>query len=204
VRRWAIPLGRGGTVLIAIGLALLLVSLIPTYQTSTFMSSSYVYPKRWEAWHYDYVLTPQQSLHISVTANDTLSVYLLQVNTQTIYTWISDHYPDKIDFWNISYFEEFLDKNSESIHWQDEIQNGKIEYEYIPTKVTNTTLVLSNPSSNVVRIEYGGSLIASVAPIGKVRTLAQWAIPFGFLLSIPWLIDVLKSKKWRHVSAFSM
>jgi len=195
VRRLIISLGRGGTVLIAIGLALLLVSLIPGAQTGSHsLGSSHIGSRRWSAGYSEGVLTPQQSLRFNVTANGDLNVYLLEVTSQTIRGWINETHLGSVDVSNVTYLEEFLVANPESIIWQNEIRNGKIEYEYVPTKITNTTLVLSNPSSDFINVQYEGSVTSHIAPRGKVRTLAQWTIPFGFVLATPWLIDSWRAK----------
>jgi len=194
MKRWTILVGRGGAILLAIGLALLLVSLIPSAQTNSFMGNTSVFQRTWAPWYYQGLLTPQQSLRFSVTANGSLNVYLLEVSSQTIYRWISDRHFDQIDYSNITYFDEFLGANGESIRWQAQTQSGKVEYEYTPTKITNATLVISNPNYYSIDVEYEGSVTGHVAPISKVRTLAEWSIPLGFVLALPWLTDLLRTK----------
>ncbi|RLI44751.1 hypothetical protein DRO69_06680 [Candidatus Bathyarchaeota archaeon] len=200
MKRWKIFLGRGGTVLIAIGLALLLVSLIPSAQVGSFTVSGWIiFPKRFET-SFEGVLTPQQGLQVTITANDTLTVYILEVRAYTLYEWINEHHPEKemtFDF-NVTNLEEFLETNPDKIGWQKEMREGKIEY--VPTKVTNATLVFSNPSSNYIRVDYEGSMISLVAPGTKVRNLAQWTIPIGFVLTLPWLTQLWKEKT-THRSA---
>jgi len=203
VRRWRIILGRGGTILLAIGLALLLVSLIPAAQIGNFSGTWIVQPERFDTPYTPFserVVTPQQGLHITATANSTLNVYLLEVKSQTIYRWINEHHLEPIDSSNVTYLEEFLTSNPESIGWQNEIPNENIEFEYVPTKITNTTLVFSNPSSHFIHVEYEGSITALVAPRSKVQTLAQWTIPIGFVLALPWLIDLWRVRTRRRGS----
>lgn len=205
MKRWIILLGRGGTVLLTIGLALLLVSVIPASQIGSFSGTWNVNPKRFEASKpnapiFEAVLTPQQSLRLTITANGTLNVYLLEVKSQTIYAWINEHHTGPIDSSNVTYFEEFLEANPQLIGWQNEVHNDKLKFEYAPTKITNTTLVLSNPSLDFVRIEFEGSILSQVAPTGKVQTLAQWTIPMGFVLALPWLIDLLRVETRRRGS----
>lgn len=202
MRRWIILLCRGGTILLAVSLALLLVSLIPAAQTGDFSSTWPVHPETFEIPYtpfFIFVLTPQQSLRISLTANGTLNVYLLEVKSQTIYTWINEHYPGVADPSNITYFEEFLETNLPPIGWQ-EINKANFEVEYVPTKITNVTLVFSNPSSNPIFALYTGSISSLVAPKNKVLTLAQWAIPIGIALTLPWLINFLRIKTRRYDS----
>ena len=202
MKRWIIFLGRGGTVLITIGLALLLVSLIPSAQLSSFGGTTFVAPNKFRPLSYfEYVptLTPQQGIQVTITANGTLNVYMLEESTQTVYDWISEHHPEQemtFDFFNLTRLEEFLEANPDSISWQKEMREGKIEY--VPTKVTNVTIILSNPSSDHITVEYEGSKTSLVAPGTKVRNLAQWTIPIGLVLALPWLTQLWKEKTTRR------
>jgi len=196
MKRLTVLIGRIGTVLLAIGLALLLVSLIPPMggQTSSHMSTFHLYPETWRDVHGE-VLTPQHRLNVSITANGTLNVYLLELSSQTIYRWIDEHNPEPFTVpSNVTYFQEFLQAAPESILWQKEIHNETIQHEYIPTKVTNATVVLSNPSLDTMKIDYSTSIVTLIAPTGKVQILAQWAIPIGFVLALPWLISSCRMK----------
>ncbi len=199
MKRWIIFLGRGGTVLISIGFALLLVSLIPPAQLGSSSGGGGIGPKMFQTFS-EYVLTPQQGLEVTINASGTLTVYILEVSTQTLYDWISEHYSEQetpfFDYNNITRLEEFLKANPDSIGSQKEMREGKIEH--IPTKVTNATLVFSNPSSDSITVEYEASMTAIVAPGAKVRNLAQWTIPIGFVLALPWLAQLWKEKTTRR------
>ena len=203
--RWMIFLGRGGTVLITIGLALLLVSLLPPAQQYFYFPTTDVPPKwtqpayNWEGIVFDVILTPQEELQIDLYANGTLNVYILEVSLQVLYQWVGD------DFLSVTDLEEFLEANPSVIGWYDEFRNGHnehtehIEHEYVPTKVTNATLVFSNPSSEYVKVHGNVDLMSHLAGF-KVRNLAQWAIPIGFVLFLPWLTQMWKRKTRRKLS----
>ncbi len=185
MKRWIIFLGRGGTVLVAIGFALLLVSFFPSAQLISTGGSGSIIPEMFET-HFERVLTPQQGLEITITADGTLTVYILEVSSQTIYNWIGDYNN------SITGLEEFLEANPDSIGLQKEMSEGEIEY--IPTKVTNATLILSNPGSDHITWEFEVSITAILAPGTKVRNLAQWTIPIGFVLALPWLAQLWKER----------
>jgi hypothetical protein len=202
MKRLTVLLGRGGTTVLAIGLALFLVSLIPSVPTGSYLGNGYTNGKTWQTLDGDTVLIPQQTLHIAVTTNGTLNVYVLEVSSRTIYEWItaradSEHYSGLIDFFNVTYFDEFLGSNPGSIVWQDEIHDGTIDYEYVPTKIVNVTLTVSNHSPDVVSADYAWSLSRSVAPASKVRILSEFAIPIGVVFTLPWLGNLLRAKKRR-------
>jgi len=187
MKRWIIVLGRGGTVLVSIGLALLLVSFIPSAQLAT-QSGKTAVPPNWVQDVNEQILTPQQGLQITVTANGTLDVYILEVSSQVLHQGVDD------DFLNVTDLEKFLKTNPSLIGWHNEVSNGIIEHEYVPTKVTNATLVFSNPSSEYVPVDFEFSLTSRIAPGDKVRNLAQWAIPIGFVLALPWLTQMWKRR----------
>ena len=190
MKRWIIFLGRGGTVLVAIGFALLLVSFFPSAQLISTGGSGLIIRKMFET-PFERVLTPQQGLEITITADGTLTVYILEVSSQTIYNWIGDYNN------SITGLEEFLEANPDSIGVQKEMSEGEIEY--IPTKVTNATLILSNPGSDHITWEFEVSITAILAPGTKVRNLAQWTIPIGFVLALPWLAQLWKERS-THLS----
>jgi len=190
MKRWMIFIGRGGTVLVAIGFALLLVSLFPSAQLVSTGGSGSIIPEMFQT-PFERVLTPQQGLEITISANGTLTTFILEVSSQTIYTWIGDY---NVHAWmqNVTNLEEFLEANPDSIGLQKEISEGKIDY--IPTKVTNATLILSNPGSERINWEFEASITAIIAPGAKVRNLAQWTIPIGFVLALPWLVQLWREK----------
>ncbi len=198
MKRWTIFSGRGGTVLITIGLALLLVSLLPPARIDRSFVRNTVPPKWTQPANnlvkgivFDVILTPQEELRMEICGHGTLDVYILEVSSQILYQGVGD------DLLNITDLEEFLEANPSVIGWSDEVHNGTIiEYEYVPTKVTNATLVFSNPSSEYVKVHGNVDLMSHLAGF-KVRNLAQWAIPIGFVLSLPWLTQMWKRKTRR-------
>jgi len=196
MRRWMILIGRGGTVLVAIGLALLLVSFIPAMQTYTFSVSPATFPQRFDILDAQVGLTPQRGLRFTITADGTLNVYLLEINAWlTLLDWIRENQIQQNgDLYNITNLDAFLETNPNYIVWQTNILDGTVEYEYIPTKITNASVVISNPGSEPVAVTYERSITGVVAPVSKVRTLALWTIPTGFVLALPWLTDLLRTK----------
>ena len=201
MKRGIILLGRGGTLLISIGLALLLASFIPSAQLGTVGGSGRIPPEYFFD-TFERVLTPQQGLEVTINASDTLNVYILEVNPQTIYDWITEHYSEQEPFYyynNVTSLEEFLKENPDSIGQQEDMLEGKIEY--IPTKVTNATLLFSNPSSEAVSYDFEVSIIAIVAPGAKVRNIAQWIIPIGFVLDLPGIAQLWKEKTTHRLGS---
>ena len=209
MKRWTSILGRSGTTLIAISLALFLVSFIPAPQLDSgdgvtevpartfsplnrmppFMASMFS--------HYDVTLTPQQGIELELSANGTVTAYILKVESYTLVTWTSEQQQvSGLDF-NVTRLDEFLDAHPGVIGWQHEIDEETVTHTYIPTKITNVTIVYSNPSSENVTVHHVYNLKSFLAPGEKVRTIAYCATPIGVILAIPWLLNSWKQRKHK-------
>ena len=125
MKRWPVILCRGGTVLLAVGLALLLVSLIPSAQLNVQGSSGVIGSASWQT-YYLCTFTPQQTLDITITTNGTLEAYLLETWPSTIYEWISNH-TGVTDLSNVTYFDQFLTANPALIASKREINDGTVD-----------------------------------------------------------------------------
>ena len=86
--RWITLLGRIGTVILMIGLALLVFSLIPSGAGSQFGWSQPIGPEQYMLEELG-VYSPQTGLQISVESTDNIHVYLLGVNSVELDNWLS-------------------------------------------------------------------------------------------------------------------
>jgi hypothetical protein len=211
MKRWAILLGRIGTTIIAIGLALLLVSLIPPTQInglaynwgySSIPQPNIGYPSNsWSA-VYEGVLTEPQTLRVNIAANASFNVYMLEVSSSTIDKWINQTYSGSVDFSNVTYLDQFLNSHPGVIGWEGEIHNGTIAFEYTPRRIVDISLVVSNHSPEAVGISaYELLWFSSVAPVSKVQTLSEIAVPIGAVFTLLYLSSLLKTKKRRNSRA---
>jgi hypothetical protein len=208
VKRWPIVLGRGGTVLLSVGFALLLVSLIPSGQLGSSTTGGQSVTAAGIGW-WDFelqglspqpTLTPQQTLHITLSMTGAVNVTLIDTTQQAILNWINTIHGNMSDWWNIAYFDEFVKSNPTMIVWQREVDNGTLDYDYVPTSVVsvdqlNMSLVVSNDGSDPVGVQYTGSVESGVAPTVKVRTLSEFAIPIGVALTLPWLNELVRARR---------
>lgn len=186
MKRWKNILGRGGAVLIAVSLALLLVSLIPQTQLGSSSGRMPVSPDAVYTLPYSRTLTPQERLQVKVNVEGAINIYLLELgNEAPFFTGMI--------FANTTELLEFLEKNQNLIIWDSELENENFERVYSPTKVTNATVVLYNSSSDQTLLEWEITLTSSVAPGDKVRNIAYWAAAIGILFIIPWLVEI-----WNH------
>ena len=101
--RWITLLGRIGTVILMIGLALLVFSLIPS---GAGYEPAWSQPIEPEQYIIREVYSPQTGLRISVESTDNVHVYLLGVNSVELDNWrtlLREAYPDLdeifIEFW---------------------------------------------------------------------------------------------------------
>jgi hypothetical protein len=189
MKRWKTVLGRVGTVLIAISLALLLVSLIPQINLATSKGANPVSPKQVSTTN-SQVLSPQQEVQVAVTVEGTITVYLLEINVE--FQFVNGTFEYRF---NAADLQELLEEQPDRVIWEREVENGDYERSYTPTRVINATLVFYNPSSETVYVEYDVALKSSLAPGDKVRTIAYCAAPIGIILALPWLLNVWKQRK---------
>lgn len=202
MNRWKTILGRGGTTLIAISLALLLVSIVPQPQFSRTEGSMHLSPEQVRIISSQQDLTPQQELEITVTVEGPIKIYLLEMIDQVQFVRFGEV---EFNFTDIQesmkqqemLVLEILDEQPDKIIWEREVHNGYSSRNYSPTRVINATLVLYNPSSETANVEYSVSLKSSLAPGDKVRNIAYWAAPIGIILALPWLLNLRKQRKHK-------
>ena len=99
--RWITLLGRIGTVILAIGLALLIAWLIPSGSGSWSGWSQPIEPEQYIIERLG-VYSPQTGFQISVESTDNIRVYLLGVNSVELDNWrtsVREAYPDLDDMW---------------------------------------------------------------------------------------------------------
>jgi hypothetical protein len=193
MKRWTTVLGRVGTVLIAISLALLLVSLIPQLQLSSSKGRMVISPEHMQIAFNSQNLNPQQEVQVAVTVEGTLNIYLLEITLELEFTTTAGFGYG----FNSTDLQEILQEHPEQIIWEREVENEYYERSYTPTRVTNATVVFYNPSSETAIVEYDVALESSLAPGDKVRTIAYCAAPIGIILAIPWLLNAWKQRKQK-------
>ena len=193
MKRWTTILGRGGTTLIAISLALLLVSLIPQITLISYSGGTSVSPEQVSTTN-SQVLNPQQEVQVAVTVEGTLTVYLLEINVEV--QFVNGTFFD-YNF-NVADLQELLQEHPDRVIWEREVENGDYKRSYTPTRVMNATIVFYNPSdSETAYVEYDVALKSSLAPRDKVRTIAYCAAPIGIVLAIPWFLNSWKQRKQK-------
>lgn len=195
--RWVTLFGRIGTVLLMVGLALALVSLIPPATGgSTSITSGPISPEKYRIAHWS-TYTPQTGLRISVESNNSVYVYLLSVSRLQIEnwtrTWVEETFPDLDEvqifsaMHNVTVLDEVLQIHSDIILWRS-ASSKELSYDFFPSNVLNVTAIVVNPSPYLAETESEITGITVLAPRERVIVPAQWLIPIGVVLAIPWLI----------------
>lgn len=207
MKRWMIIFMRGGTVLVSISLALFLVSFLPPQRVGygsgvtevpagTFSPLNNM-PPSMAPFHsyYERTVTPQQGMELEISSNGTITAYILEVGTMTLFNQSEQqmHVPDL----NITALDVFLDDHPDAIGWQHDVGNEPVEYTYIPTKITNMTVIYSNPSSENVIVSHSYQLDSFLAPSDKVLNVAFFATPLGIVLMMPWFLDFWSQRKHK-------
>ena len=156
MKRLKTILGRSGTTLIAISLALLLVSIIPQPQFSRSEGATPLSPEQLSIIYTRQDLTPQQELEITVTSEGALKIYLLEMSGEIQFT-VEDvevglqELNEGFDMLK-QLAKEIIETKHDKIIWESEIQNGYYSRKYIPTRIINATIVIYNPSSETVKV----------------------------------------------------
>jgi hypothetical protein len=195
---------RLGTVLISISLALFLVSLIPSGESTPSTNEGLASPQSWQP-YYSGVLSPQLGIRISVNANQTYKLYILQVQSLEIYNWIAENFqkanlPPAFNSDNLTLFEQYLAANPTAITRQDQKQGGgTIQYDYIPTRVVNATIVATNPNEQYMQLTFTWNSLRPFGP-ASITLLAETTLIIGLVLIMPHMAKTLTTKKHKNAT----
>ena len=202
-RRWIILLGRIGTVFVAMGFALILLSLIPPVkdQGTDFIEMINLQPQTFsiaDPFFLSYPLDPQHGLSVNARANHTVKLYLLSVGRTYVEEWIVRRLSDtqqSVSTLNASLLEEFLKSHQSLVAWQEDTMNGKVEVQYVPTKIVNMTLIFSNWSVQNAHINYSIHLLRVIVSSERALNPAKFLVPLGIALTLPWLNFLMKRRR---------
>jgi hypothetical protein len=203
--RWITVLGRTGSVLLVVGLALAILSLIPTAPAGfNAMGGFDLMPRKYHVFPYTRVYSPQIGARITVTSNNSVQLFLLATHalelSEWAESWIREEYPDldETQIWsemyNVSVLHEFLQAHPGALLLNETV-NGEYSLDYFPSKVTNATIVISNPSLMWADGDIYLKEIATLVPRERVVMPAEMLIASGVVLALPWTVQ--KSKRWK-------
>ena len=197
--RWAALFGRAGSVLLSIGLAFVLLSIIPPIPSGSrgegsgdSLSRSYL------MWCCYDVISPQFGIRVTAESNTSLQLILLDwvrfELDDLIESWMKEQFPGlnetqiSREIRKMSFLELFLEANPEHILLRDVLDPDQ-PYDFFPSRATNVTVVLANPSPDRVLVEWVRvEGIATLVPRDRTLTPAGLLILSGTVLALPRII----------------
>jgi hypothetical protein len=192
MKLWKTVLGRGGTTLIAISLALLLVSLIPQTQSSSTKGSIPIRAGQFSVMFSPGTITPQQEIQVNITVKGTLTIYLLEIKVSHQFMNGTFGYE-----FNLTDLQELLKEHPEQVLLEPKVENSGYKLNYIPSRIMNATIAVYNNASEIATLDFDMALKSSLAPGDKVRTIAYFAAPIGVVMAVPWLLSGWKQRKQK-------
>lgn len=200
--RWITLLGRTGSILIALGLASVLVSAIPPRSLLEMGPWRFTSrPEKYDIIHAGAYL-PQKGCRILIATNDSLQIYFLAAHPlqllESIKSWIKEHFPTLNETqvlmrWEASVLEAFLQTRPEDILLKETVK-GERSIDFFPPKATNVTVLVSNPSLMPVDVNRKITVMSTVVPRGRIATTIEVLTALGVALALPWTVK--KSKDY--------
>ncbi|MBC7130968.1 hypothetical protein H5T51_07115 [Candidatus Bathyarchaeota archaeon] len=172
-------LGRIGTALIAVCLALTILTLIPRASLGLSSTGSRVInPESYAAIGSPINLSPQTMLKIELETNTTVTLYLIEAKPNRTISFESGNETD---------FDRFIEENAERTLIKEET-SGNVTLEYTPEGVTSIIPVILNEEPAGASIQYKVELLASIAPSARIITAIEYLAPLGVILVGQWII----------------
>jgi hypothetical protein len=191
-------LSRIGSVLLTVGLAFLLTAMVPPVPTGSYSVSTSYFPgpERFYTKSFSHqTMSPKLGIRVSVETNCSLELYLLDWErlelNDMVESWVRSQYPTlnetqvHLGVRNMSVLEGFLQDNPGHVLLQDTVLGGQFR-DFFPTRKTNITVILVNPSPDqtrcitTLRLETITTIIPRDPTIAPSLTL----IAFGVLLQL--------------------
>jgi len=189
--RWVALVGRVGTVLLAVGLALVLASLIPPVRSIVTALEEPLPPEKCRVVHSG-VLVPPMSLLVSAKSDGNVRLCILSVSGGQLVALVGKRFPElgeKVlwEAFGVTVLEEVLRARPEAVLWKSPL-GRELFYEFSPAGILNITIIIANPSPELVLARVDVTQELEFAPGERVAAPAQWLSALGLLLATPWVI----------------
>ncbi len=207
--------GRIGTSLLVIGIALYLVYLIPSisFNSTAAESAGAVMPEKY-MYSTTSSLSPTRGIHIDATGNLTFRIVLLGVSYPAFFNWTNDWARDHggsplgglqgvsvyNGFDNYTALQAYIAQFPSRV-LLDATGNSSqpVLRDYTPTTESNATFTIANPSSTFMEMNYTITYLGSVAPKGPTLLFAEIFMPVGLILAGPWLYGAITARRNRNL-----
>jgi|GEM_PF-6912046 hypothetical protein len=193
-----IIIGRLGAILFMVGLALAVAASFPPGRIGQTSGEEQLHLKSFEIFS-SAPISSQEELFVSVRANNSVRVYLLNVSESYFMSWasswVSERFPnlEGYEAWvalrNITVFDAFLENNPNMLLWSSNLSNVVSKNIYFE-KATNCTVVVTAPSEPVYLL-YELTTRVYLVPKGS-SFKAQLIMISSIVLMIPWTLTKFK------------
>ncbi len=202
--RWTEVIGRIGSVLLAIGLGLVLISAIPPTPPESILGWAYVLiPETYDLSPSSQIISPKKGLHILGASNGSFQVYLVGVHRDQLLSWIRSwvrqQFPNGEEWvlYEISALDAFLRTHPDDILLSMAVSDQS-SFDFFPQGLTNVTVVTSNPSSAWVDVSIELGSITTLAPKERVVIPGTATSVCGLVLVFAWAIQKRKASPSFH------
>jgi hypothetical protein len=194
---------RIGIILLMVSAALYLVSLIPPSNAR----NSWEGPQTLSPQTFDInyastpeVLNPLTAIQITAQTNGTLNFKIFSLDYYTVIRTLNTSLPSQ----NIQILDTFTATYSSYLVRDFNITRGKVFIEYVPPKVENATVMVTNPTSAAVSWSYEDKIVNVIASHDRIFLALTITAPLGVALTVPWLVTSFgerrKTKKTTKTS----
>lgn len=188
--RLNVTLGRLGTTILAVCLALGVLAAIPKGSTGiSFTVATVIQPESYTLTGYPLSpisLNPQTILKLDFNSNATITLYIIGVLPQNI---TEDVEPDDVD-----QFKRFIEENADKV-LLEKVISGIATIEYAPEGVTKATLILLNEGAQAAQVTCRIEILATIAPTARLETALIYMMPVGAVLTGQWILFKIRKKE---------
>ncbi|MCD6243359.1 hypothetical protein J7K06_06755 [Candidatus Bathyarchaeota archaeon] len=189
MKRISTVLGRIGTVLLALCLALAILVLIPPANLG--ISTSGASQLNSETFTLiggsSLSLNPQIFVKVSLDVNTTIEFYIINILQQKII--------EEAGFYNLTKFDNFMQDNADKILLNGEVSKGSTTLEFTPNGLVNATFIIVNRNVHAASVNYKIELLTSIAPKVRIIPTITYLGPIGAVLTGQWVFVEIKNRK---------
>lgn len=197
--RWTILIGRTGSVLLVIGLALTIVAILPPSPSQYGGGGGIdLSPNKYKIRGSTHICTPYTGLRISITSNSSLQVYLLNIQfdqlSEEIMSWMIENDPNTNETFlgkgidNSSVLEALLFTKIEIILLNETVSTHW-NMDFFPTYIANVSMVFANPFNMTVEGDMNYHGLNALADKRRVIIPAGILLAFGLILILVYAVQ---------------
>jgi hypothetical protein len=137
------------------------------------------------------VLNPLTAIQITAETNGTLNFKIFSLDYYTVYRTLNTSLPSQ----NMQILDEFTAKYSSYLTRDFNVTHGTIFIEYVPPKIENATVIVTNPTLAAVSWSYEDKIVNVVASHDRIFLALIITAPLGVALTVPWLATSFRERR---------